>query len=114
MHTELIVPLEENENYADALTADHAGIDLHIDGETYSASLDDVDRTELALAVLVEADELEGVDDAFLDLAEATTERLYSGLIADYPDGEEGFYLDQAAIFLAVASRMRKRKEESK
>ena len=52
MQTELVVPLEDNENYADSLTADYCGLDLHIDGETYSASFEDVDRAELALAVL--------------------------------------------------------------
>ena len=84
MHTELIVPLEENENYADALTADHAGIDLHIDGETYSASLDDVDRAELALAVMATPEWLEGHDLDTLDAYVADLQDKYQPLIDLY------------------------------
>lgn len=59
MQFSLEIPEDENENYAESLTVDLGGVDLHLDGETYSASFTGIDRYAFALAVL---DEEEVVD----------------------------------------------------
>ena len=84
MQTELVVPLEENENYADSLTADYYGLDLHIDGETYSASFEDVDRAELALAILAEPVWLEAHDLDMVDAHVIYLQKEYQHLIDLY------------------------------
>lgn len=84
MQTELVVPLEENENYADSLTADYDGLDLYIDGETYSASFEDVDRAELALAIMAEPDWLESHDLDMVDAHVIYLQKEYQHLIDLY------------------------------
>lgn len=59
MQFSLEIPEDENENYAESLTVDLGGVDLHLDGETYSAAFTGIDRYAFALAVL---DEEEVVD----------------------------------------------------
>ena len=94
MQTELIVPLEENENYADSLTADYYGLDLHIDGETYSASFEDVDRAELALAILD--------DDAYVDLSDNELHKFAQAML-DSVTTDVDHYDDLVEFFEAVA-----------
>ena len=96
MQTELIVPLEENENYADSLTADYCGLDLHIDGETYSASFEDVDRAELALAILD--------DDHYAELSDNDLHKFAVAMV-DSVTTDEDPYEDLEEFFEAVAFR---------
>ena len=106
MQTELVVPLEENENYADSLTADYYGLDLHIDGETYSASFEDVDRAELALAVLD--------DDAYTELTD-TELSVFAQAMVDSTNTDADPYDDLVEFFESVAfmalSLLKRRKE---
>lgn len=106
MQTELVVPLvEDNENYADSLTADYCGLDLHIDGETYSASFEDVDRAELALAILD--------DDAYAELSDNELHKFAVAMVNSvttdvdpYKDVEEFF---EAVAFMALALLKRRK-----
>lgn len=85
MRKELIVPVidgEEEEFYADTIVVDAYGLDLYVNGETFSASLEGVDRTDIAIAVLSDPDEGDEVyspwtKDEFIEwLGELDTERI--------------------------------------
>lgn len=54
MQFEAFIPKNEDEStyYAESVTIDPDGIDLKVFGETYSASFQEVDKVDLAMAVL--------------------------------------------------------------
>lgn len=51
---ESYIPTEEDESvfYAESVTVDSGGIDLKLYDQTYSASFEDVDKIDVALAIL--------------------------------------------------------------